>query len=91
MIALLLPIALLCSAIGFTVQWREQWVPAPPTSERLWRGIDPPPKTPWAFLRWLFHFLKNVSTEYVRADSEWWSKFLAFIILTQSIVIGILV
>ena len=63
--------AFLCSAIGFTVQWREQWLPKPPTAEAL------APETPGSW----FHGMKNVTTEWFRADPEWWSKFCAFVIV----------
>lgn len=82
---ILLP-AFLASAIGFTVQWKEQWLPAPPTAERLWKGIAPAPglDRPIELLKWAFHFLKNVTTETYRADCEWWSKFTAFTICVET-------
>lgn len=64
----LLPVAMTCSAIGFTVQWREQWLPDKPTPEAL------APEHPGSW----FHRMKNITTEWVRADPEWWSKFLCF-------------
>jgi hypothetical protein len=67
-----LPAAMFCSAVGFTVQWREQWLPARP---------DPAALVPEHSGSW-FHYLKNITTEWVRADAEWWSKFLCFIALT---------
>jgi len=63
-----LPFAMLCSAVGFTVQWREQWLPVPPSPESL------VPETPGSW----FHGMKNITTEWVRADPEWWSKFFCF-------------
>lgn len=62
-----------CSAVGFTVQWREQWLPHPP-SEIL-------PEQPGSW----FHAAKNVTTEWVRADAEWWSKFFCFVILVETL------
>lgn len=69
----LLPVAFLASALGFTVQWREQWLPKSPASVA--------PETPGSW----FHRLKNVTTEWVRADPEWWSKFFCFIILIEGL------
>lgn len=65
-------LAFFCSAIGFTVQWQEQWLPTPPTAEALIL------ETPGSW----FHRMKNILTEWFRADPEWWSKFSAFAILT---------
>lgn len=59
---------MICSAVGFTVQWREQWFPARPPDEAL----TPEHEGSW------FHRKKNETTEWVRADAEWWSKFLCF-------------
>jgi hypothetical protein len=82
-VILLLP-GFVCSAIGFTVQWREQWLPAAPTNEKLWKGIPPAPAEVVPLLKWTFHFLKNFTTETYRADCEWWSKFTAFTILVET-------
>lgn len=72
--AWLLPLALLASAVSFTVQWREQWLPRRPDPAALG------PENPGSW----FHYLKNITTEWVRADPEWWSKFLLFVILVES-------
>lgn len=69
--------AMICSAVGFTVQWREQWLPARPSDDAL----SPEHEGSW------FHRKKNETTEWVRADAEWWSKFLCLIILIQFIII----
>lgn len=76
----LLPFALLASALSFTVQWREQWLPARPNPAAF------VPEHPGSW----FHYLKNISTEWVRADPEWWSKFLSFIALV-GVALAILV
>jgi hypothetical protein len=75
--AWLLPFAWLASALGFTVQWREQWLPARP---------DPAALVPEHPGSW-FHFLKNVTTECVRADPEWWSKFFCFLTVLEFLLI----
>lgn len=70
-------IAMLCSAISFTVQWREQWLPEPPEPERI----------AWEHNRSWFHNMKNLTTETIRADAEFWSKALLFVIVVQFLVI----
>jgi hypothetical protein len=84
----LLPLALLSSAVSFLGQWTEQWGPEWPTTERIWKGI---PAFPWGepvdMALWIVHFLNNLTTESLRADPEWWGKFLCFIILAQLILI----
>jgi hypothetical protein len=47
-----------------------------PTREALEKGMHP---SDWYGRP--YHYLKNITTECVRADSEWWSKFLCFTIL----------
>lgn len=63
-------LAFLCAALGFTVQWREQWRPARPSASAI----------AWRSRRSWFHNMKNLWTETIRADCEWWGKALAFII-----------
>jgi transposase len=63
-----LAVAFFCAALGFTVQWREQWLPASPAPERI----------AWEHDRSWFHNMKNLWTENIRADCEWWGKFFAF-------------
>lgn len=77
----LIPFAMLASAIGFTVQLREQWGPRRPDPSAL------VPEHPGSW----FHYLKNVTTEWVRADSEWWSKFFCFWLLVEAIAIAALI
>ena len=71
-------LAMLCAAAGFTVQWREQWGPRLP---------DP---VVWLPQRSWFHNYKNLWTKTLRADCEWWGKFLAFVIVLQFVVICVL-
>jgi hypothetical protein len=73
-------LAFLCSAIGFTVQWREQWLPARPSPESLI------PEYPGSW----FHAMKNITTEWVRADPEWFGKAFSFAILVQFVAIVML-
>jgi len=73
-------VAFLCAALGFTVQWREQWGPAKPKPERI----------AWEHDRSWFHNLKNLWTETLRADCEWWGKFLAFVIIVQGILLTVI-
>lgn len=69
--ALLLPLAMLCSAISFPAMLFERAVPRMPPVERLkWEDDE----------SW-FHNLKNITTEFVRADPQWWSKFLCALVL----------
>lgn len=75
-----LALAMVCSAVGFTVQWREQWLPARP---------DPAALVPEHSGSW-FHYLKNITTEWVRADAEWWSKFFCFLLLVEGVAIAAL-
>lgn len=75
-----LPVAFLCSAIGFLTQWREQWFSASPPPEKvLWD-----PKGSW------FHNMKNQSTEWVRGDAEYWSKLFCFVIVVLAVLCWVL-
>jgi hypothetical protein len=69
-----LPLAIIVSALSFPAmlfgpEAKPQW----PSREALERGMGP---DDW--YRKPFHWLKNITTECVRADAEWWSKFLCF-------------
>jgi hypothetical protein len=78
--ALLLPLAIVCTGISFL--WlgfskkedgtRKSWLPDPPSHERLMKGM---PAITW---RTAFHWLVNIAVEWVRADPQWWAKFLFF-------------
>lgn len=65
---LLLPVAALCSAVAFPAMLFERVFPLAPSLERL----------KWEDDRSYFHNLKNITTEFLRADPQWWSKFLSF-------------
>ena len=75
MTAFLLPIALLASAVSFPAMLFERAFPRWPSSEALIRGM---PRLTW---RTAYHHLKNITTECVRADAQWWSKFFCFALL----------
>lgn len=75
-----LVLAFFCAALGFTVQWREQWLPAKPLPESV----------AWQSKRSWFHNMKNLWTETIRADCEWWGKCLAFVICVQTTITGAL-
>ena len=68
--------AFLCSASAFPAMLFERVKPCAPDPMRI--AFDPG--------RTFYHNYKNLSTEYVRADSQWWSKFLAFVIVALAIV-----
>jgi hypothetical protein len=74
-IMFMLPVAFLCSASAFPLMLFERVKPYAPDPMRI--AFDPG--------RSAYHNYKNVSTEYVRADSQWWSKFLAFVIVALAI------
>lgn len=78
--ALLLPIALLCSAVAFPAMLFERALPYLPPAQKL----------KWDDDRSAFHNLKNISTEFFRADPQWWSKCVSFCVLVLLITIAIL-
>ena len=54
------------------VMHRKRWLPIPPSPERIvWE-----PDRSW------YHNMKNEWVEAVRADAQWYGKFLMFVILT---------
>lgn len=61
-----------CSAVGFLKMWKLRWLPHTPAPERV----------AWQYDGGWFHNLKNLTTEAVRADPQWWGKFLSFVIVT---------
>ncbi len=69
--AFLLPVALICSGIAFPAMLFERVLPLAPPVEKLKWGDD----------RSAFHNLKNITTEFLRADAQWWSKFMSFCVL----------
>lgn len=74
-------IAFLCAAVAFPAMIatkKERW-PAPP----------PPEKIAWQHDGTWFHNLKNLWTETIRADCEWWGKFLAFAICVLGVAAAI--
>lgn len=77
MVRLLLPIALLASAISFPAMLFERALPIMPDPARL--------ETEGS----AYHRLKNITTECFRADAQWWSKASCFTVLIL-LAIGIL-
>jgi len=75
----LLLVAFICSALSFPAMVvTDRALPRPPAPERV----------QWQEDRSWFHNMKNETTEAVRADAQWWSKFLAFVVVTQAGVIA---
>lgn len=71
-----LAFAFLCSASAFPLMLFERVKPYAPGPMRI--AFDPG--------RTFYHNYKNLTTEYVRADAQWWSKFLGFVIVTLGIL-----
>lgn len=65
----------LCAATAFPLMLVERVFPYKPE----------PHKIEWDYGRTWYHNLKNVWTESVRADSQWYGKLLAFIIVLEFI------
>ena len=70
--ALLFPAAFVCSALAFPAVVAARAIAGVPAAERLAWELD----GTW------FDNLKNIWTELIRADPQWWGKCLAFIILS---------
>lgn len=71
-----LPLAFLSSAVSFPAMLFERALPRPPDPDKIkWEEGS------------LYHNLKNQTTEYVRADAQYWSKLLWFIIFTEGVVL----
>ena len=71
-----LAVAFLISALSFPGQFNGEFPPKPPAPEKI----------AWEDGSW-FHNMKNLTTETVRADAEFWSKALLFVILVQFVII----
>lgn len=71
--------AFLCSASAFPLMLFERLLPNKPDPMR----VAPDPG------RTFYHNYKNLSTEYVRADAQWWSKFLGFVIVALALLAGL--
>ena len=76
-----LAVSFFCAAAAFAVQWREQWVPAKPSADRI----------AWEHDRSWFHNMKNLWTETVRADCEYWGKALSFAVVSLSLALAVLI
>ena len=68
-------LAALCSGTAFPAMLFERFKPIAPD----------PSKLEWEDDRTWYHNMKNITTESIRADSQWYSKFLCFVILMQAI------
>jgi hypothetical protein len=88
-----LALAFPSSAASALLQWREQWLP---NTARMPPDTFPQIRENWAnfqakpsleTLSEIPHSLNNLTTELVRADSEYWSKMLLFVIALQLILI----
>ena len=73
-------LAFLCSAVSFPAMLFERALPIAPTQAKI----------AWQWGRGGFHNLKNLTTETIRADVQWWSKALSFVICAQMILIVLL-
>ncbi len=77
-----LVIAWLCAAVSWPVigfkdtEKRDGWLPAPPDQAKLDAETG----------SW-FHLKKDLWVNSVRADAEWWGKFLAMVILILLVVV----
>lgn len=83
MSVLLLPFAFIAAALGFLTMGpvKGRWLPIMPTAERL--SYEMPPLS-W---RTANHWLKNLAVECVRADPQWWCKFLSLVIVVQAVAL----
>lgn len=85
-------IPFLCSALSFPLMPFERkkknghYGPIPPENEKLVMEIPNDARVGGSIMAW-YHNMKNISTEYIRADCQYWSKFLSFIILIQLILL----
>lgn len=78
-----LPLAILASAISFPAMLLERLQPRWPSSEDLLKNMPA-----GAEFTQPYHYLKNITTECVRADAQWWSKCLAFISITPWLILA---
>lgn len=75
-----LPAALLASATAFPAMLFERALPIWPTAEKLAEGMEP---SDW--YKRPYHFLKNITSECVRADAQYWAKLFCFVVLIQAL------
>lgn len=89
MITLLIPFALIASAVAFLrMPWKRdekrgniRWIlPRWPTPERF---VEKMPPLTWKTAN---HYLVNILVELVRADPQWWAKCFALLV----VVLGVL-
>lgn len=72
-------LAMFCAAVAWPVMPCERLKPYAPDPAKLARE-----KGSW------FHLQKDLWTETLRADCQWWGKLLAFVIVAQSVAIAFL-
>lgn len=70
-----LALAFLCAAAAFLVMPFERALPLSPAPDRVAYDRS----------RTLFHHYKNIWTESLRADCQWWGKFLAFAVVILAV------
>lgn len=75
-----LAFAFLCAATAFPAMLFERATPIWPTCAQI--EHDMPPLTIWT----AYHHYKNIWTETLRADCQWWGKFLAFVITSLAVI-----
>lgn len=76
----MVPIGFLSAAVAMPAMLFERLLPRWPDMERFYVGIAE--DDTW------YHFWKNIWTELIRADPQWWGKFLAFVIIMELLVIA---
>ena len=69
-------VSLLCAASAFPVMLFERFKPLAPDPMKI--AFDPG--------RSAYHNYKNLWTETLRADCQWWGKFLAFTVVTLAVL-----
>ena len=71
-----LAFAFLCAATAFPAMLFERFKPLAPDPMKI--AFDPG--------RSFYHNYKNLWTETLRADYQWWGKFLAFAVVTLAVL-----
>ncbi len=69
-------VSLLCAASAFPVMLFERFKPLAPDPMKI--AFDPG--------RSAYHNYKNLWTKTLRADCQWWGKFLAFAVVTLAVL-----
>jgi hypothetical protein len=69
------PLAFLCAGLSFLLVWYKRPLPIMPAPARF--TVNMPPLS----ISTIPHYLTNVAVELVRADPQWWTKCLSFLIV----------